>query len=389
MKRKYQIILCATAASVLAFTAPAQETTNLTTDQIGSPRQGTSQARVDRMNDALKASDVIGMTVKNYQGETIGTVQDLVVDVEHGRVVQVILSTGAFSGMDGMMTAVPSPDLHHDADDKILQLDVTREKLKMAPKFEPETWNEGSQSNRLTELYVYFGEHPYFIASRRDAWITNTDGTLARTLLRNEEMTNNTDGRHTEDKTRNVDQTPQSWTQMGDLQKASSLMGLPVNNLQEENLGKVQNLLVDLPTGRIVAVIISSGGFLGMGGELSPVPPTALQFASERNNLRRDMVSGDNTLNLPRSVDQNGNQMADSSAASPHTETGTRYTADQQVLHLDVSKKMLGDAPHFKADQWPDFGQPTYIGGVYRAYNVRPFYNTNGIAEPVKLSSNN
>jgi hypothetical protein len=92
-------------------------------------------------------------------------------------------------------------------------------------------------------------------------------------------------------------------------------------------LGKVDNILVDLASGRIVAVIVSSGGFLGLGDELSAVPPTAL-----------------------------------------------RFTTDRDTLQLDASKEMLSAAPHFKANQWPDFGQPSYAGGVYRAYKVEPYF---------------
>jgi sporulation protein YlmC with PRC-barrel domain len=384
MKQKYQIIISASVASFLAFTALAQETSSPKTYEPGYTRQSMTQARVDRMNDAVKASDIIGMTVNNYQGENIGKVEELAVDLESGRIVQVILSTGAFSGVDGMMTAVPPQALHHDADDKILQLDVTKEKLKMAPTFEPETWNEGTQPNRVAELYVYYGEHPYFISSQNNDWITNTDGTLTRTLLRNESLTNKADET---DITRNVDQTPHTWSQMGDVQKASSLMGTRVNNLKNENLGTVDNLLVDLPTGRIVAVIISSTGFLGMGEELSPVPPTALRFNEEKYMLNRIIASPDTTVNLTRTFDQNRNQSANSSAASPNTGTSTRYHGNQEVLLLDASKKMLRNAPHFKADQWPDFGQASYVGGVYRAYNVEPYFNTNTIQEPDKISS--
>jgi osmotically-inducible protein OsmY len=38
---------------------------------------------------------------------------------------------------------------------------------------------------------------------------------------------------------------------------------------------------------------------------------------------------------------------------------------------------MLSNAPHFKADQWPDFGQPEYASGIYRAYQVEPYFTTN------------
>ena len=388
MKRKLQIIISASAASVLAFTALAQETNQNQAPRTYEPgfvRQDLAQTRVERLNDTVRSTDMIGMTVNNYQGETIGTVEDLVVDLEKGRIVQVILSTGAYSGMAGMMTAVAPRALHYDADNKILQLDAGREKLKMAPTFEPETWGEGTQSNRVAELYVYYGDNPYFISSRNDAWITNKDGALHRTTPGNEGR-NNAAGTAIVDPAHKTVQSPTGWTYMGDVQKASSLIGMEVDNLQDENLGDVENLLVSLPTGRIVAVIISSGGFLGMGDVLSPIPPTALRFGQQKDMLNRDIASPDVTMNVQHAVDQNSGAMPNSTAASPKTSDALRYTEGNEILRLDTSKEMLSNAPHFKSDQWPDFGQPSYIGGVYRAYNVEPYYNTNGITAPDKIS---
>ena len=56
-------------------------------------------------------------------------------------------------------------------------------------------------------------------------------------------------------------------------------------NGQAEAVGKVENLIVDLPAGRVVAVILSTGGFLGLGDELSAVPPAALGFTENRSAL--------------------------------------------------------------------------------------------------------
>jgi hypothetical protein len=87
--------------------------------------------------------------------------------------------------------------------------------------------------------------------------------------------------------------------------------------------------VVDLSAGRIVAVIISTGGFLDMGNGLSAVPPTALRFNAERD-----------------------------------------------IFQLDASREKLAGSSHFPANTWPDFNQPDYVGGVYRAYNVEPYFIT-------------
>jgi hypothetical protein len=118
-------------------------------------------------------------------------------------------------------------------------------------------------------------------------------------------------------------------------------MGTPVKNLQDEKLGKVENFAVDLSAGRVIAVIVSSGGFLGMGDELSAVPPTALRFNTERD-----------------------------------------------VLQLDASKEALSNAPHFKSGQWPDLGQPSYADGVYRAYRVEPYFTTNSVSSADNTARN-
>mgnify|MGYP003694237513 CR=1 FL=1 len=68
-----------------------------------------------------------------------------------------------------------------------------------------------------------------------------------------------------------------------------------------------------------------------------------------------------------------------SSAPSP---TALRFTADRETLQLDVSKVALGNAPHFDANQWPDFAQANYSTGVYRAYRVEPYFTNNGATRP-------
>jgi len=46
-----------------------------------------------------KASDLIGKSVENPRGETLGEVQDLAIDAERGRIVYAVLSFGGFLGM--------------------------------------------------------------------------------------------------------------------------------------------------------------------------------------------------------------------------------------------------------------------------------------------------
>src|ERR1039458_5985753 len=106
MTRKFQIIISASAATVLAYSALAQDTSNLKTDGPTCARDHPQC--LNRLNGAAKASHLIGMTVRNNQNEKLGKVEDFAVDVQSGRIVQVILSSGGFIGIGNTLTAVPS-----------------------------------------------------------------------------------------------------------------------------------------------------------------------------------------------------------------------------------------------------------------------------------------
>ena len=142
MKQKLNFIFTATTASLLTITVLAQDNPPLNTDRSDYKQARMAHHRSDRLNGADKASDIIGMTVKNYQNEKLGKVEDLAVDVESGRIVQVIISTGGFVGVGDRLTAVPPGALHHDVANKVLHLDANKEKLKSAPEFKNAKWAE-------------------------------------------------------------------------------------------------------------------------------------------------------------------------------------------------------------------------------------------------------
>src|ERR1017187_6068339 len=204
MKRRIQIIISASAASVLALAALAQDAPIPKKDGLNYAHDGTSPARrAARLNDAAKASDVIGMTVKNNQDEKLGKVENLAVDVESGRIVQVIISTGGFLGMGETLTPVPPGALHHEVAQKALYLDASIEKFNAAPKCDTAKWDEDTQSNRVSEVYGYYGQQPYFV--RDEYGTTNMSAALANSLPRNMDGTINTAGGRPMDTSHNVD----------------------------------------------------------------------------------------------------------------------------------------------------------------------------------------
>ena len=65
--------------------------------------------------------------------------------------------------------------------------------------------------------------------------------------------------------------------QVTDANKASELIGMKVVNRQNEDLGKIKDIVVDFETGKVAYVVLSSGtSFFGQGGRNIAVPVSAL-----------------------------------------------------------------------------------------------------------------
>ncbi|MGE5450763.1 MAG: PRC-barrel domain-containing protein [Acidobacteriota bacterium] len=66
------------------------------------------------------------------------------------------------------------------------------------------------------------------------------------------------------------------------LMTANTLEGNPVLNRQGDTLGKISEIMLDVPRGRIAYAVMSSGGFLGMGDKLFALPWKALTLDTVR-----------------------------------------------------------------------------------------------------------
>ncbi len=115
---------------------------------------------------------------------------------------------------------------------------------------------------------------------------------------------------------------------------ASSLTGDRVRNSAGEDLGKVEEIMVDVPTGRIAYAVLSFGGFLGMGNKLFAIPWQAL----------------------------------------------TLDEAEHEFV-LNVDKQTLENAPGFDKDNWPDMADPTWGGQIFSHYGYEPYWNPGSRAD--------
>lgn len=67
--------------------------------------------------------------------------------------------------------------------------------------------------------------------------------------------------------------------------KASGLIGMEVRNRENEKLGEIKDLVMDMNSGRVSYAVLSVGGFLGIGEKLIALPPTALKVSEQKDHL--------------------------------------------------------------------------------------------------------
>lgn len=106
---------------------------------------------------------------------------------------------------------------------------------------------------------------------------------------------------------------------------ANTLMGEDVYGDQDEYLGDIKEIMLDMRNGKVAYAVLSFGGFLGLGEKLFAVP---------WNVLKLDTVN-------------------------------KRFV-------LNVSKDRLKNAPGFDKDNWPDMADQTWINEVNSYYGTSP-----------------
>ena len=167
MKRKLPYITSMSAASLLAFSALAQETLDPRTAETFSTHQPMTQARSERLNDASKITDIIGMTVNNYQNEKLGRVEDLAVDVEVGmHLSRRPLFHRGISRHGQCVTAVPPGALHYDVAENVFIPTPARRGLRRPSSLTPREMGTLNTPVRIgvTQVHGHSVKRSYFVA---------------------------------------------------------------------------------------------------------------------------------------------------------------------------------------------------------------------------------
>ena len=116
--------------------------------------------------EMMGADTLVGNDVCNHQGEDLGEIKEIMLDVRSGRVAYAVLSFGGFLGMGEKLFAVPWNALILDTKNKRFELKVEKERLKDAPGFDKTQWPDMADQSWAREIHSYYGTKPYPDAPR-------------------------------------------------------------------------------------------------------------------------------------------------------------------------------------------------------------------------------
>lgn len=111
---------------------------------------------------ALSASTLKGDKVRNQEGENLGHLEEIVIDLVDGRISYAVLASGGFLGLGDKFFAVPWDLLTVDAENHEIVMDVSKETLEHAPGFDKDNWPDVHDRSWVEDVYQYYGHDPYW-----------------------------------------------------------------------------------------------------------------------------------------------------------------------------------------------------------------------------------
>ncbi len=231
----------------------------------------------------LPASTLKGEKIINMDGEDLGKIEDIMIDQENGMIAYAVVSFGGFLGIGNKKFAIPWEAISERQSGHGFTLNINKEILEKSEGFEMDKLP--STREQLSNTYTYYGNKPY--------WETGKSSNIPIIL------------------------------------PASTIKGEKVTNMDGEDLGKIEDIMIDQEKGMIAYAVVSFGGFLGIGNKKFAIPWEAI---SER-------------------------------------QSGHGFT-------LKINKEILEKSEGFEMDKLPSTREQ--LSNTYTYYGNKPYWGTGG-----------
>jgi len=116
----------------------------------------------DTAGRLIAAAQVEGTKIYNRAGESLGSVEDVIIDKMSGKVAYAVVSFGGFLGIGERHYPLPWEKLTYDTNMGGFFVDLDRSMLENAPSYTDEGtvgWDDQAWGRHV---YEYYGTRPYW-----------------------------------------------------------------------------------------------------------------------------------------------------------------------------------------------------------------------------------
>ena len=243
--------------------------------QAASPPASTTIDSKMAPSATADTRKLIGRNIKNADGDTIGEIKSIYINKD-GKVDSVMVGGGGFLGVGDREVRIAWSDLKITDNGEKVMVNMTKDELKAKPEYRYK--NESWRGQVFTDTGPW-AARPSDSARTTDAPRPASDQLAQTTKPPADRATDKPSERP------NVAAT----TSTGDFNAAgemsgNALIGATVRNETREAVGKIEDVYVD-SSGGIKTVVVSVGGFLGVGAKDVAVKWSDLKFSREDKSI--------------------------------------------------------------------------------------------------------
>ncbi len=313
-----------------------------------------------------RSSELIGKAVADKTDNRFGKMEDMIVDVESGRVLYGIHSFAGTPGLSNRLYPIPWQTGQLSGDNMTVALNLDRAALQNANgvAFPRTQWPNFADEQFASNTFASFNQTPFWqqqLASGQP--LSGSASTNARANPGDARLTSMRESAAPSDNQplpgaagnpaltpSRVQQQPASealqpsvrtpgvatsterdrWFQLpAQTQRITDLRGKSIRDAQNQEIGKISDVIIDPESGRIVYAV------LPFRGKQLPIPW--------------------NVFSPP---------------------------GDGKSLVLNIDAERLANAPGFEREQWPNMVDPQWATDVHSFYNAEPFWQVPRAAMP-------